>query len=104
MAIKLPQLNTSRKIYKYTFGPIDRGIFATKIKGPRFLRVLDIQDQGYDFVLWAEVDTAEMGGDYTILLYAAYTGDPPPNPQEWSYFKTIQANLDGLVYHLYINN
>jgi hypothetical protein len=90
-------------IYKYNLGYIDRGILTTKIEGPRLLNVLDIQEQGYDLVLWAEVDTAQMGGQYTIQIYSVWTGDPPPG-EGWSYFKTIQSQIDGLVYHLYIKH
>lgn len=89
------------RIYKYSFGYIDRGIITTKIEGSKLLNVLDIQEQGYNLVLWAEVDTAQKHDSSTIQIYSAWTGDPPPG-EGWSYLKTIQSEVDGLVYHLYI--
>lgn len=89
------------RIFKYTFGHIDRGPLAAKIDYP-INKILDIQEQGYTLVLWAEVDTAWFGYNNDFLIYCAWTGDQPPNNQEWSYLKTIQFEVDGLVYHLYI--
>jgi hypothetical protein len=103
MPYKPTQPDSKPRIYKYTFGRLDRGILTTKIEGPPVLDVLDIQEQGHTLVLWAVVDTAYMGAQTTIQLYSAYTGDPPPG-KSWSYFKTIQSDFDGLVYHLYIDN
>jgi hypothetical protein len=103
MSYKPTQPDSMPRIYKYTFGHLDRGILATKIEGPPVLDILDIQEQGYTLVLWAVVDTAYMGAQTTVQIYSAYTGDPPPG-ESWSYFKTIQSDFDGLVYHLYINN
>jgi hypothetical protein len=100
----IPTLPDSKpRIFKYSFGYIDRGILTTKIEGPQVLDILDIQEQKYDLVLWAVVDTAYMGAQTTIQIYSAYTGDPPPG-NGWSYFKTIQSEVDGLVYHLYLKN
>ena len=84
------------RIFKYSFGPIDRGILTTKIKGPRFTDILDIQEQGHRLVMWAIVDTAQLGGEHTLRIYCAYTGDAPPS-NEWIYFKTIQSDFDGLA-------
>lgn len=103
MPYKPEQPDSKPRIYKYTFGHLDRGILAAKIEGPPVLDILDIQEQGYTLVLWAVVDTAYMGAQTTIQIYSAYTGDPPPG-EGWSYFKTIQSDFDGLVYHLYIKN
>lgn len=90
-------------IFKYTFGHIDRGILVAKINSYPIRKILDIQEQGHTLVLWAEVDTSWMGAQTDIELYCAYTGDPPPG-EGWSYFKTIQSDFDGLVYHLYLKN
>lgn len=103
MPYKPTQPDSKPRIYKYTFGHLDRGILSAKIEGPPVLDILDIQEQGSTLVLWAVVDTAYMGAQTTIQLYSAYTGDPPPG-KSWSYFKTIQSDFDGLVYHLYISN
>ena len=91
------------RIFKYTFGHIERGPLSAKINYP-INKILDIQEQGYTLVLWADVDTAWLGYDDNFLIYCAWTGDQPPNSKEWSYFKTIQSEIDGLVYHLYIRN
>lgn len=90
------------RIFKYTFGHIDRGQLAAKINYP-INRILDIQEQGYILTLWAEVDAAWLGYDDYFVIYCAWTGDPPPG-EGWSYFKTIQSEVDGLVYHLYLKN
>ena len=103
MPYKPEQPNSIPRIYKYVFDNIERGILTAKIEGPPVLDILDIQEQGYTLVLWAVVDTAYMGAQTTIQLYSAYTGDPPAG-EGWSYFKTIQSDFDGLVYHLYIKN
>ena len=95
---------TQPRIFKYTFGHIDRGNLVAKVEGPPILNILDIQEQGCTLVLWAEVDTAWMGAQTDVELYCAWTGDAPPDSKKWSYFKTIQSEVDGLVYHLYIKN
>ena len=100
--LEYPVLSNSKpRIFKYTFGHIDRGILVAKVDSHPIRKILDIQEQGYTLVLWAEVDTAWMGVKTDVKLYCAYTGDPPPG-EDWSYFKTIQSEVDGLVYHLYI--
>ena len=91
------------RIYKYSFGHIDRGILKCKIEGPKLLDILDIQEQGSGLMLWAEVDIAKKERVCTVEIYSAWTGDPPPG-EGWMYVKTIQSQYDGLVYHLYINN
>ena len=91
------------RIFKYSCGHLDRGILTAKVQGPRLEQILDIQEQGDRLVLWATVDVAQMGYQHTIQIYSAYTGDPPAG-KSWSYFKTIQSESDGLVYHLYIKN
>ena len=91
------------RIFKYTFGHIDHGPLVAKINYP-INKILDIQEQGYTLTLWAEVDTGWLGYDAYFVIYCAWTGDPPPNSKEWSYYKTIQSEVDGLVYHLYIKN
>lgn len=96
-----PDPKSKPRIFKYTFGHLDRGILVAKVEGPPILEILDIQEQGYTLELWAVVDTAWMGAKTDVQLYCAYTGDPPPG-EEWSYLKTIQSEVDGLVYHLYI--
>jgi hypothetical protein len=100
----MPQLSNSKpRIFKYTFGHLDRGILVAKVEGPPIRKILDIQEQVHTLVLWAEVDTAWMGAQTDVELYCAYTGDPPPG-NDWSYFKTIQSQTDGLVYHLYLKD
>lgn len=89
------------KIYKYSFGSLCRGIHVAEINGPALMNILDIQEQGNDLVLWAEVDTAQMGARQAVKIFAAYTGDPPPG-HAWTYFKTIQS-WEYLVYHIYIH-
>jgi hypothetical protein len=91
------------RIFKYPFGHIDHGKLVAKVEGPPILNILDIQEQGYILTLWAVVDTAWMGAQTDVEIYCAWTGDAPPD-EEWSYFKTIQSEVDGLVYHLYLKN
>ena len=92
--------HTEPRIYKYSFGLIRYGIHVAEINGPALINILDIQEQGNDLVLWAEVDTAQMGARQAVKIFIAYTGDPPPG-HDWTYFKTIQS--DYLVYHIYIH-
>ena len=105
----MPQLpNSNPRIFKYTFDNIERGILKTKVVGHPILDILDIQEQyipdnGDTLVLWAVVDTAWMGAQTDVELYCAWTGDAPPGT-EWTYFKTIQSKIDGLVYHRYLKN
>ena len=99
-----PQLSNSKpRIFKYTFGHIDRGILVAKVNSHPIRDILDIQEQGSTLVMWAVVDTAWMGAQTDVKLYSAYTGDPPPGP-DWFYVKTIQSEYDGLVYHLYLKH
>ena len=91
------------RIFKYTFGHLDRGILVAKVDSYPIRKILDIQEQGYTLSLWAEVDTAWTETQTDVKLYCAWTGDPPPG-KDWSYFKTIQSEVDGLVYHLYLKN
>ena len=91
------------RIFKYTFGHLDRGILVAKVNSYPIRKILDIQEQGYTLSLWAEVDTARTEEQTDVELYCAWTGDPPPG-KDWSYFKTIQSEVDGLVYHLYLKN
>ena len=100
MTKKIPSVHSTPKIFKYNFGPIDRGILSATIEGPEFVNLVDIQEQGDHLVMWAIVDTVWMGARTTIELYSAYTGDPPPG-EGWTYLKTIQSQFDGLVYHLF---
>ena len=103
MPYKSIQPNSKPRIYKYTFGHLDHGILVAKVEGHPILEILDIQEQGYTLELWAVVDTAYMGAKTDVELYCAWTGDPPPD-KNWSYLKTIQSEIDGLVYHLYLKN
>ena len=91
------------RIFKYTFGHLDRGILVAKVNNYPIRKILDIQEQGYTLSLGAEVDTAWTETQTDVELYCAWTGDPPPG-KDWSYFKTIQSEVDGLVYHLYLKN
>ena len=103
MPFKPAQPDSKPRIYKYSFGYVNRGILKTTIEGPSVLDILDVQEQGDTLVLWAVVDTAQMGAQTTIQLYSAWTGDPPPG-HNWFYIKTIQSRSDGLVYHLYLKH
>ena len=95
--------DSQTRIFKYTFGHLDRGILVAKVNSYPIRKILDIQEQGYTLSLWAEVDTAWTEAQTDVKLYCAWTGDPPPG-KNWSYFKTIQSEVDGLVYHLYLKN
>lgn len=103
MLYKSTQPDSKPLIYKYTFGHLDRGILVAKVNSYPIRKILDIQEQGYTLSLWAEVDTAWTETQTDVELYCAWTGDPPPG-KDWSYFKTIQSEVDGLVYHLYLKN
>ena len=89
------------RIYQYTFGSAHHGVLTTTIQSLEPKDILDIQERGDELVMWVVVDVNQIDRDYTVQICLAYTGDPPPG-EGWFYVKTIQSEVDGLVYHLYI--
>ena len=90
-------------IYKYNLGvPYKKGQghFRLSIPRARVKKVLDIQMQGADAVLWAEVEIDNF--DSYLDIVVVWTGFE--EPETISYFKTIQEPSTGLVYHYYIHN
>lgn len=90
-------------IYKYSLGvPYERGqgYFQLFIPRAKVKKVLDIQIQGRQAVLWAEVEEDDF--DNYLDIAVVWTGYQ--EPEMLSYFKTIQEPVTGLVYHYYIHN
>lgn len=91
------------KIFKYNLGIpcetafrqiIDTGDYA-------IVRILDIQLQGDNAVMWAEVTPYEGGTHVTVE--AVWTGEYAPAASEMEYVATVQEAA-GLVYHYYVYN
>ena len=90
-------------IYKYNLGIPDQkgqGYFRLSIPRAKVKKVLDIQMQGSDAVLWAEVEIDSF--DNYLDIVVVWTGFEEPDTIP--YFKTIQEPSTGLVYHYYIRN
>ena len=90
-------------IYKYDLGiPYQKGQghFRLPIPLARVKKVLDIQMQGSNAVLWAEVEKDNF--DNYLDVVVVWTGYE--EPETIPYFKTIQEPSTGLVYHYYIHN
>ena len=56
--VKSKHPGNQTRIFKYTFGHLDRGILVAKVDSYPIRKILDIQEQGYTLVLWAEVGEA----------------------------------------------
>jgi hypothetical protein len=91
------------RIFKYNLGIpcmterrqiIDTGDYA-------IVRILDIQLQGDNAVMWAEVTPYEGGTHVTVE--AVWTGECAPDTSEMAYIATVQERT-GLVYHYYVYN
>ena len=91
------------KIFKYNLGIpcmterrqiIDTGDYA-------IVRILDIQLQGDNAVMWAEVTPYE--GGTRVTVEAVWTGECAPDTSEMAYIATVQERT-GLVYHYYVYN
>ena len=90
-------------IYKYNLGiPYQKGqgYFKLPIPQAQVKKVLDIQMQGSNAVLWAEVE--QDYSDSYLDIAVVWTGYE--EPEDIPYFKTIQEPLTGLVYHYYVDN
>ena len=90
-------------IYKYDLGiPYQKGqgYFKLPIPQAQVKKVLDIQMQGSNAVLWAEVE--QDYSDSYLDIVIVWTGYE--EPEGIPYFKTIQEPSTGLVYHYYIDN
>lgn len=90
-------------IYKYNLGiPYQKGqgYFKLPIPQAQVKKVLDIQMQGSNAVLWAEVE--QDYSDSYLDIAVVWTGYQ--EPETLSYFKTLQEPATGLVYHYYIHN
>lgn len=85
----------AKKIYKY---PIGSHGHLYEIEG-RFVRVLDVQNQGYGAVLWAEVcDDLPIT---TLKIMSVGTGWEFDFPEDTEYIGTIQ-DFEGYVWHYYM--
>ena len=91
------------RIFKYNLGVpcmierrqiIDTGDYA-------IVRILDIQLQGDNAVMWAEVTPYE--GGTRVTVEAVWTGESAPDTSEMVYIATVQERT-GLVYHYYVYN
>ena len=90
-------------IYKYDLGipyQIGQGYFQLPIPRAKVKKVLDIQMQGSNAVLWAEIE--QDYSDSYLDIAVVWTGYE--EPEDIPYFKTIQEPSTGLVYHYYIHN
>lgn len=89
-------------IYKYNLGvPYQMPMEKTTIIAPRVTIncILDIQMQGDQAVLWAEVSPSELDDQFTIK--PVWTGYE--QPLDMTYISTVQEPTTGLVYHYYID-
>ena len=88
-------------IYKYDLGiPYQKGqgYFKLPIPQAQVKKVLDIQMQGSNAVLWAEVE--QDYNDSYLDIAVVWTGFE--KPKDFIYVATIQEPNTGLVYHYYI--
>lgn len=84
----------TKRIFKYT---IPQELGAHNIPLPTEYKLLDIQFQFQDLVLWAEVDPSP--GTKSSFMYAvSFTGDEVI--PHYKHYKTLQKD-NGLVYHIY---
>lgn len=91
------------RIYKYPISILAPGTFSIPITGGRLERILDFQEQAGHLVVWAVIDTAQLGYQGSIDIKVCWTGDPEPDPNQYFYWRTIQGS-DGLVYHIYVHD
>lgn len=92
-------------IYKYDLGiPCEQplGEFSLRIPKMMIKNVLDIQLQGKNAVMWAEVEPTKHDTLYSVVV--VWTGYSEPNDPNYKYLKTIQEPSTGLVYHYYGSN
>lgn len=91
------------KIFKYNLGiPCETAFRQTIDTGDyAIVRILDIQLQGDNAVMWAEVTPYEGGTHVTVE--AVWTGECTPAASEMEYIATVQERT-GLVYHYYVYN
>ena len=90
-------------IYKYDLGvPYQKGqgYFQLSIPRAQVKKILDIQMQGSNAVLWAEIEQ-DYSDSYldTVIVWTGYE-----EPKGIPYFKTIQEPSTGLVYHYNVDN
>ena len=88
------------RIFKYHFGPIDRGVFSTTINYGKLVNILSVQEQNNLLVMWASVDVNRPSDNHEIRVKVCWTGDNEPDPYKWIHWETIQTTR-GLVYHVY---
>ena len=93
-------------IYKYYIAPVNIAPQEVTVHFSNFvIDILDIQEQGDAFWVWALVDT-ELPQEETQIFSIAWTGRPietnlKPRAAFYKYMKTIQAS-NGLVYHFFL--
>lgn len=93
-------------IYKYYLARNDASPHEVAVHFSNFvIDILDIQEQGDAFWVWALVDT-ELPQEETQIFSIAWTGRPietslKPKAAFYKYMKTIQAS-NGLVYHFFL--
>lgn len=90
-------------IYKYSLGVpclMGQRCFQLPIPQAKVKKVLDIQLQDSNAVLWAEVEEDDF--DNYLDIAVVWTGYQ--EPEMIPYFKTIQEPSTGLVYHYYVHN
>lgn len=86
----------SLTIWKFSLQIIDRQI----VQMPSSARILSVQMQGGELMLWAVVDTAEALKSHYIEIFGTGHPMPPLVPDaERQFYGTVQDN--GLVWHVF---
>lgn len=80
------------KIFKYKIENLD-----CLVEIPKDYRILDVQLQGSDLVLWAEVDPDSPITELHVVV--ALTGDEVPDGG-YEHVRTLQIGV--MVYHIYV--
>lgn len=94
-------MQNSVRICKYNFGKIKAGRLSVKLNF-EIVKVLDVQLQYNDLVVWAEENTDYAASqDSKIEAECVWTGFAPPGAGESNYFTTVTDD-SGQVYHVYL--
>ena len=91
------------KIFKYTIEPPTIRQ-TTRIRLPKNAKILSVQEQKNEVVLWAEVDPSEKEKEVQSLQLLI-TGEPIEDHGEREFISTVQLDGGGFILHVFkINN